>query len=233
MTRSVRSACSAVRRVARRPLAVAVLALTLLVLGALAAPFGGVVQAASAPDRHAAGGYRVGFGPRDHGQRRDTLAACRRLGRADARLDRVLAGLVADGIVTQDQADIVANRLTPDAADSGGDRPLPAGCANGRSRGPAVGVVADLVGVTPRELRERLAAGRSLAEIAAAEGVAREALVADLRQVVVTGLDAAEASGRLDPATRADREARLIAAIDRLVDARRGDPAERAATPAP
>jgi lambda repressor-like predicted transcriptional regulator len=68
------------------------------------------------------------------------------------------------------------------------------------AEGPRWGIVqavADLLGMTPREILAERRAGRSLAEIAAARGVDQATLVQTLTSTFKTRLDQAVAAGRL------------------------------------
>jgi hypothetical protein len=172
--------------------------------------------------------------PRDrrgHDRHRD---ACRTAALAEVRLDNVLDGLVADATLTQAQADAVAAAFR--GADGTGDgTPSPrrvARCAGHLERVEIVGVVTDLLDLPADELRDRLAAGQSLTEIAAAEGVERAALVTALQDHAIARLDEAEADGRLEPERREKLQDRIFAGIERLVDAHRGDRRSRDDVPA-
>lgn len=157
---------------------------------------------------------------------------------ANARLDTALSGLVADGTLTQDQADAVVSRLTdpdlgtspstPATTDAGTRREIAANraarCAaaaqNARATAEAVSA---LLGLEPSEIRARLAAGESLAEIADSEGVSRGDLIAALQTGALARLDAAEAAGALTAEDRAAREAASLTRIESLIDISRGD----------
>ena len=94
------------------------------------------------------------------------------------RLERIgdaLSGLVGDGSITQEQADEVATTL---------DEALPQGRGGpgGHGRGGHGGLsgldtAATTLGVTGDELRAAVEGGRSLADVAADEGVDKQALV--------------------------------------------------------
>lgn len=69
--------------------------------------------------------------------------------------------------------------------------------------------MADLLGMTPEQIMQERQAGRSLADIATARGVARATLVQTLVSAAKTRLDRAVAAGRL-PQERADALAQRI-----------------------
>jgi hypothetical protein len=169
---------------------------------------------------------------RGHDRRR---AACRTAAIAEVRLDDALDDLVADGTLTQAQADAVAAAVR-DAGETGDGSPTPdlaAHCAGTLDRVEVFDVVTDLLGLPAEEIRDLLLDGQSLAEIAADQGVERAALVAALQDQAVARLDEAEAAGRLEPERRAELEERLFAGIERLVDAHRGDRRARDADDTP
>ncbi|MGL6279871.1 MAG: hypothetical protein ACRC50_09980 [Gaiella sp.] len=81
--------------------------------------------------------------------------------------------------------------------------------------------VAERLGMTRAEIRAELKAGKSLAEIAAAKGVSKDALVAAMVAPAKERLAKAVAAGRLTQ-TRADELiARLTERVTKLVDAKR------------
>lgn len=108
-----------------------------------------------------------------------------------------LKGLVSDGTITQEQADQVATALNDSGAlrhgGPGGPGPF------GFHGGFGLDVVADALGLTQQELRAALGEGKTLAEIAEAEGVETEALVDDL---------VAAATERIEQAVTAERLSR-------------------------
>lgn len=104
----------------------------------------------------------------------DTTDDTARLERGE-RLAEALAPLVDDGTLTQEQADAVVERLEEagaEARDRWGERG-----PRHRFPGEAGQEVADLLGLTPEELREQLQGDATLADLAADAGVTTEALV--------------------------------------------------------
>lgn len=160
---------------------------------------------------------------------------------ASAHVDDVLTDLVAEGIISQDQADTIQERLAEPS--SAGDAATPEADANTPvrdriARCAAVGAnaedlmqaVSDLIGLDPAEIRERRAGGESLAEIAAVQGVSRDDLIATIQTELEANLDEAEASGRITAEEHDERLASLPDRIAKLVDHHRGD--RQNATPA-
>ena len=135
----------------------------------------------------------------------------------DARvtsLKTALAGLVTDGSLTQAQADEVATTLAE-------SRPEGLG-RGGRGGGGRIDIAAaaQALGITPEELRTQTRAGQTLADIAAAEGVAEADLVDALVAAAGTRLAEAVTAGRLTQAEAdaraADLETRITASLDEL-----------------
>jgi hypothetical protein len=131
----------------------------------------------------------------------------------DRPLRSALDALVAEGTLTQAQADEVHDALVSER------RELRAERREGRRerRERWAEVVAGVVGVTPDELRAELAAGRTVAEIAAAHGTTADAVVAGLVAEVTARLDAEVAEGTLSQ-EQADRlEDRAAVRIERRI----------------
>lgn len=90
-----------------------------------------------------------------------------------ARIASELAGLVADGTLTQEQADKVAETLASK---------VPAGGGHGGRGGHGGGfggltAAATAIGITEDELRTELEAGKSVAAVAEANGVSEQAVI--------------------------------------------------------
>ena len=171
-------------------------------------------------------------GPRGNNQQRQQMqeaylnALAARLGlsvdqlkeaQKQARIDLVNKA-VADGKLTQEQA----NRMIQ--AIQSGQRPGP-GAGQGQ-RGPGMPgqgqAVADLLGMTPDQIRTEMQAGKSLAQIAEAKGVSRDALKAKIVETQKARLDAAVAAGRMTAEQAQQAAARMSANIDRMLDATPG-----------
>ncbi len=140
-----------------------------------------------------------------------------------AWLSETLAPLVANGTITQAQADAVIEAIQEARPDHGlrGHR---------FGRGVNLEVAATAIGITPEELRTALQGGQSLAEVAEANGVAVQtvidAFVADLK----THLDTRVASGAM---TQAEADEKLADATERITAMVNGDFPDRPFGPGP
>ena len=122
-----------------------------------------------------------------------------------ARWEYHLQPLVDDGTITQDQAVAIAEHL---AESIGG------GHFVGRLRGlHTLAEAAVIIGIEPAEMREALAEGSTLAEVAEANGVDVQTLIDGLVASLEEKLDDLVSEGRLDE----DRAARIVeSAPDRI-----------------
>jgi hypothetical protein len=133
-----------------------------------------------------------------------------------AMTNRVDAALAA-GEITQAQAKAMKERI------DAGEVPLVGvgGHHGGPGHGPGFGsldAAADFLGVTEAQLKERLRAGETLAEIAQAEGETRGSLVSALVAAAKAHLDEEVAEGDLTPARRTQLLATLESRIQDAVD---------------
>ncbi len=111
------------------------------------------------------------------------------------RILEELTLLVEDGTLTRAQADAVAEQLAPFV------RAVVSRFETDRLRhrlGRLAAETAEVLGISRERLAEQLAAGSSLAEIAAAEGTNGEQLVADVVEHLAAHLDVLVTSGRLE-----------------------------------
>jgi hypothetical protein len=136
------------------------------------------------------------------------------------RLGRILQPLVDDGTLTDAQMQAVIERLES-ARPADGHRGGP-----GEGRGPGgfgqgLGTaVSDVLGLEPDALRDALMSGSTIADIAAAQNVPLDDVIAALVDQAEARLDAAVEAGRID----ADRAAELSAeAADRAEALVNGD----------
>ncbi len=138
--------------------------------------------------------------------------------RARDRLGGILAPLVEDGTLTQEQADKVIDTLL---AAKGGRGP---GFFGGRRHGHGPGFgrghgfggmrdAAEALGMEPRELGEALRDGKTLADVAREKGVDPQKVIDALVADVSEHLDRAVESGRL---TREEAGERLAKATERI-----------------
>jgi hypothetical protein len=130
-----------------------------------------------------------------------------------AWLSETLAPLVADGTITQAQADAVIAAIQEARPDHG-----PRGHRFGR--GVNLEIAATALGISTDDLRTALQDGQSLAEVAQANGVdvqtVIDAFVADLK----THLDTRVASGAM---TQAEADEKLAEATERITAMVNGD----------
>ena len=141
-------------------------------------------------------------------------------GRLNAIKD-ALKGLVSDGTITQSQADKVATTLDQNLPRRGPGFPGGMGMHGPRPvLGPRLhpAQVAKILGITPQELRTQLEAGKTLAQIAAAQGISKTDLVNKLVAAAKADLAAAVKSGRITQAQADKISANLQARITKHVD---------------
>jgi hypothetical protein len=138
---------------------------------------------------------------------RDALAAAR-----DAELERA----VEEGRLTQEQADAIKARHKHSGRVLGG----PLGGRHGfhgagiGARHAFVGGLADALGISRRELREQLRDGKSVADIARAQGKSLDDVRAALKADARRRIDRAVGDGRL---TRQQAD-RLLSRVDRALE---------------
>ena len=143
-----------------------------------------------------------------------------------ARLGEILAPLVEDGTITQEQADKVIETLLATRADGGerggpgghGGGPGGPGGRGGRGGGPGgLGgeAAAAALGISVDELRTELRDGRSLAQIAESEGVAVDSVIAAIVAERTEKIEERVTSGDM---TR-ERADELLAELDERVTA--------------
>jgi len=78
--------------------------------------------------------------------------------------------------------------------------------------------IADILGMTPQDLRTELQAGKSLAQVAEAKGISRDTLKAKLLEAHKTRIDAAVAAGKLTAEQAQKMTERANAQIDQMLD---------------
>jgi polyhydroxyalkanoate synthesis regulator phasin len=129
------------------------------------------------------------------------------------RVREVLQPLVDEGTITGEQADVVADHLAAHAAESRAERR--SGEGQGRRGGPpgrfgraglgTAEALTDVLGIEVDALREALRGGSTIAEIAEANGVAVDDVVAALVAEATERIDVAVESGRLEADEAAER----------------------------
>ncbi len=134
-------------------------------------------------------------------------------------LKEALQSLVTDGTLTSAQADKVATTLDEELPRRGGHG------GQGMHRGLGMGggmlghaTVAEVLGVTVEELHQARQEGKTLAELAAEQGIEKADLIDELVAAAQKRLDEAVADERLTSAQSDARKARLEARITAMVD---------------
>jgi polyhydroxyalkanoate synthesis regulator phasin len=135
-------------------------------------------------------------------------------------LQETLQPLIDDGTITQEQADAVIGAIQDagpplgrfDGPGRHGHGPL--GAIIGRSLETA----AEAIGITTEELRDALADGQTLAEIAQTNGVDAQTVIDALVAEATQRLDEAVANGRLDQAEADELLAELTEHITMFVN---------------
>lgn len=154
----------------------------------------------------------------------------------DTRND-ALTEAVANGRLTQDQADDIRNRPIDEGRGFGfGGRSGPGGKLGGRAVSHEA--AAQVLGMSAEELHTQLHAGQSLAQIAQARGVAVESLVTGLVNAAEVQIAQAVQGGRITEAQAAEQRANLAERIRQKVESvkvpgERGPRPERAPATAP
>ncbi|MEZ5377131.1 MAG: hypothetical protein R2733_11540 [Acidimicrobiales bacterium] len=144
-----------------------------------------------------------------------------RSGRRMAFAGSLLAGGIAIGAVFSPigMAGAQDDSTPTSTVEATSERPPRPGGDHARRPGLAGGpeFLAELLDMTPAELREARDAGQTLAETAAAQGVSEAELVAALVDEATSRLDAAVAEGRLDADRAADMSDGLEERIAEMV----------------
>ncbi len=150
--------------------------------------------------------------------------AAKRLNVTPAELQAALQGAygdrldaaVAAGQLSKEQADAMKQKLK--------DRGLPlfggrhGGGFGHKGGGPSLGVAATFLGLTQAELRTELESGKSLADVATANGKSVDGLKQALTAAMTEKLAAAVKAGKLTQAQADEKQAGLTAHLDDLVN---------------
>lgn len=128
------------------------------------------------------------------------------------RIAEVLAPLVADGTITQAQADAVVDALVA-AMPERGDHDGPG--HGGHRRGPRLEAAATALGMTVEELRTELKGGATLAQVAEAQGVEVQVVIDALVDQAEAHLAEEVASGEH---TQEEADAKLADITERITD---------------
>ncbi len=162
--------------------------------------------------------------------------------RTELRTGRSLAdiavahGRTRDGLIAALTAE--ANKQIATAVDQPGTNFGPSG-RTGPGRPGVARITSDLaaaanyIGITEADLRTKLRAGQTLAQLAVASGKTRDGLIAAMVADATAKIDAAQAAGTLTAAQAAEKKARLTAHITAEVDSTRpvGGPPGRGRRP--
>lgn len=146
-------------------------------------------------------------------------------------LAEALDGLVADGALTQEQADAVRDGVRQGAEEWRAEHPgrrhgHPShGRGHGRARPTralrgAWEAAAEAIGVEPKALRDGRRDGRSIAEIAQEAGVERQAVIDAIVAQANERIDQAVTNGHIDAERATALKARVAERAVRLVDAK-------------
>ncbi len=132
------------------------------------------------------------------------------------RLRDVLAPLVANGTITQAQADAVTQALLDARPERGrGDGPGGHGPGGHGAVRKGIAAASEALGMTEQELTTQLRSGQTLAQVAQARGVDPQVVVDALVGELRTHLDEEVASGEL---TQAEADERLAEGTERITD---------------
>lgn len=132
----------------------------------------------------------------------------------DGPVERVLAKLVADGTLTQAQADKVAAALKAEMPRRGPD----GGGLGFRHRIGGLDGASTYLGMTDAELHTALEGGKTLAQVAESKGKSVSGLIDAMVKQASDRLDKAVAAGKLTAAQAADIKADLKTHITDLVN---------------
>lgn len=125
-------------------------------------------------------------------------------------VEDVLADLVDEGVITQEQADAVGTALRERVTHRHGHR---------GHHGFGFGIdLEETLGLTPQELMEALQDGQTIAEIAEANGVDLDAAIDDALAEAQDRLDQAVENGRLDAEEVAEKLAEIEERITDFVN---------------
>ena len=158
--------------------------------------------------------------------------------RAAARLAAIkdaLKGLVTDGTITQAQADKVATTLSQADMPFGRGPGGPGGPGRGGPLSPEA--TAKVLGITVDELRTAMMSGKTLTQVAAAQGISKADLISKLVTAAKTQLAADLKAGKITQAQYdacvADLQAHITERVDQVGPGRPGPGGPGDLPPAP
>ncbi len=129
------------------------------------------------------------------------------------RLNDVLQPLVADGTITQAQADKVIAALKAARPEGGKHNGHDGGRGRPGMRGKVVGTIAETIGISASDLKAGVDAGKTIAEIADANGSSAQKVIDALVADVTAHFDAEVKSGEH---TQAEADQRIADVTERI-----------------
>jgi hypothetical protein len=162
-------------------------------------------------------------GPKDPGRYEEILA--QKLGITVEQLraaqlaarDELLAEAVANGRLTQEQADKIKNARDAGQGLFKGNLPLLKGPRIAALRN-VFGAAAEAIGITEQQLFEGLRAGKSIAEIAEENDVDRDDLEEDILDSLTEAIDQAQTDGKITAEQATRLKNGLAEHIDQVLD---------------
>lgn len=137
------------------------------------------------------------------------------------RIKKILEGLVDKGVITQAQADAIVDALAHARSDGKADLR--------QFVGDVLKESASYLGLSADQLKQQLASGKSLGEIAnATPGKSRDGLVRDLDDAAAARIKAAVEAGKIKPDQAEQLRTKVDEAIVKLVDHERKAPSPTA-----
>lgn len=129
-----------------------------------------------------------------------------------------LAGLVDDGEITQDQADLVETRLQEAKPEGRFGRHARGGHFGGRGGAESATALADVLNTTPEELFSAVRDGQTLGDIAGEQGVTTDELIEIFTADKFAAIDEKVASGDIDAAEAAEFKAAISERAEAMID---------------
>lgn len=133
-------------------------------------------------------------------------------------LGAVFSPIGLAGAETSDDGTSPSNDVSLDGESEDGTKEDGAHRHGGHRRGARLDEMSELLGISEDELRAELQAGNSLADIAAAQGISNEELIASMLAAVEAHLAEAVAEGKIDDATAAERLAQAEERIPEMIE---------------
>ncbi|MCU1351572.1 MAG: hypothetical protein JWM05_781 [Acidimicrobiales bacterium] len=138
-------------------------------------------------------------------------------------LNRALNGLVTDKTLTQAQADAVRAAVEAEAKKGGGGGGGGHHLPGVLDRDKIAAAVSKALGITPKELKDGLKSGKSIADLATAKGLDVKKVQDALVTAGNSAIDQAVTAKKLTPARAAELKKRLPGFVEKIVNAKPGD----------